>query len=614
MQPPLLALYQELRADLESCLSLPSPGIGELASYTPLDPLEFGCIAQLKAVWSKYEDNDVPFAIGEKAKEEQAISDFLECNESCKTWNGLTDSRLASEMRNVIDEILIPLPLPSTEGRLRAIGKTYEIPRSESSFNLGELSELMRTGPGKSLGASGDTIYHKLVDGPLTASNNALYTYYRALSDPTSLDCEVIRDGAFGHSVVEYSKFFTVPKSWKAKRGAATEPSLNMMFQLGLGRMIERRLKAFGLDLTRQSDINKVLAKRAWRSDLATLDLSNASNRVPVKLLELLPCEWRSYIMLFRSSAIRIDGEVVDMHILSTMGNGFTFPLETLFFLAVVLAVARISGTKVSLGPNGNIGVFGDDIIVPKSMSKRVIAALEAINGQVNSDKSFTSGPFYESCGGDYLKGVDVRPVHITSLRGDADIYSALNRLGRWSAKLNVSIPRTTKYLVSLLKGPVEPVPPYEADIAGLHLPLSLARSFSRFDEQNRGPFKRRIRALRSPGTLIYTTLDTVKKILFIKDGKLAQNPSGLLLSALFGSVNYLGTSLPRRNKRTLPSKEGYGGQVTLRLMNPQYSTHQRLTPCWGDSLVGSQHDVDPGLTRRWNFCLRRNFVTSETP
>ena len=64
----------------------------------------------------------------------------------------------------------------------------------------------------------------------------------------------------------------------------------------------------------------------------------------------------------------------------------------------------------------GKVRVYGDDIIVPVDMMEPVAAGLEAFGLRVNSSKSFGTGRFRESCGGDYYEGVWITPVRVRSL------------------------------------------------------------------------------------------------------------------------------------------------------------------------------------------------------
>jgi len=92
----------------------------------------------------------------------------------------------------------------------------------------------------------------------------------------------------------------------------------------------------------------------------------------------------------------------------SSMGNGYTFELETVIFSAITAAVHEmVTGEAAKL--HQNVFVYGDDIICKTDVSLDVIAALRWFGFSLNERKSFVSGPFRESCGGDYFNGVPVR-------------------------------------------------------------------------------------------------------------------------------------------------------------------------------------------------------------
>jgi hypothetical protein len=106
----------------------------------------------------------------------------------------------------------------------------------------------------------------------------------------------------------------------------------------------------------------------------------------------------------------RVNGKWHLLEKFSSMGNGFTFELETLIFLCLILAVDE-TGQKLESGRN--VFTYGDDIICPTEYSEAVISALKFSGFSLNMKKSFVSGPFRESCGGDFFGGVDVRPFFL---------------------------------------------------------------------------------------------------------------------------------------------------------------------------------------------------------
>jgi hypothetical protein len=108
------------------------------------------------------------------------------------------------------------------------------------------------------------------------------------------------------------------------------------------------------------------------------------------------------------------------------MGNGFTFELETLIFFALSHSVCK------RIVDEPFISVYGDDIIIPTGCSEAVIAFLRLCGFSINKEKSFTTGLFRESCGGDFFDGVPVRGHYVkTSVRTPAELISMANGIRR---------------------------------------------------------------------------------------------------------------------------------------------------------------------------------------
>lgn len=228
--------------------------------------------------------------------------------------------------------------------------------------------------------------------------------------------------------VVRGSEYFTVPKTATSLRGAAKEPELNMLCQKAIGSMIRKRLRRSGIDLNDQS-VNKNLALAgSVDGSLATIDLSAASDSVSLRLLELLPPEWARFISMTRSEEIKLpDGTWHKLEMVSSMGNGFTFELESLIFYSLAWA------STVLKSKDRRIGTYGDDLIVPTGAATTLISALEYLGFAVNEEKSFVSGPFRESCGGHYFLGCDVTPFYLRGeVKTDGDRYLCLNSFRTW--------------------------------------------------------------------------------------------------------------------------------------------------------------------------------------
>lgn len=292
----------------------------------------------------------------------------------------------------------------------------------------------------------------------------------RASNTYFSAEDRLSKDG--GRRIVLGSKLSTVPKNEDTMRTIAIEPSGNMCMQLAAGTYLEGTLRHIGLDIKKQQPLNKALARLgSFDGSLATLDLSSASDHISPDLVRaLFPREWYDLLMEIRSPTIRVNGEFIEQNMMSTMGNGFTFPLMTLIIVSLIYANKRISHSGPSLFINwSDTAVYGDDIIIPVKEYLSVVDVLQRAGFVVNKDKSYGSGPFRESCGGDYWDGVDITPFYVQSLATDSEIYVAINQLTLWSSSRDFIPTTSLRYLVSLLrKGPYF-VPFWLSPTAGVH-------------------------------------------------------------------------------------------------------------------------------------------------
>jgi len=103
------------------------------------------------------------------------------------------------------------------------------------------------------------------------------------------------------------------------------------------------------------------------------------------------------------------------------MGSAVCFPVEGMyFFTAVIAAMHAQDGKRPSVRSveqyARQVYVYGDDIIVPVDYAAKVSEWFETIGLKVNRQKSFWTGKFRESCGGDYYDGVDVKPIYYRRL------------------------------------------------------------------------------------------------------------------------------------------------------------------------------------------------------
>lgn len=338
------------------------------------------------------------------------------------------------------------------------------------SPNLSLVGEMSKHGPGVSyigeLYAGGKvTNFYKWSKLPYSVTHDA-YTHAKKviLDDPRwigALDDEYRRRtsnlfqpidmGSFWDfvlKVVEGSRLTTVPKSAETDRTICIEPLINVFLQLGVDGVIRGRLKSrWGVNLNDQT-LNQVLAKEASISgEFATVDLSSASDLISLKVCELLlPAAWYDLLHDLRSHNTEIDGRWVALEKISSMGNGYTFALESVIFSALTrYAIKKVKAER-------RYAVYGDDIVIPVKAFPILKDILQLCGFSINEKKTFVAGPFRESCGTDYYRGIDVRPVFLKSpIQTIPDLFYLHNVLWKLQKDkewpIGLVIPETLDYV-----------------------------------------------------------------------------------------------------------------------------------------------------------------------
>lgn len=567
-----IALYSDLLVDLQRYLPH-SVYDEESAAEQEMDPLdgylEYASLSLAKSFFKKLEDRTTPQA------DRVALDKFLLCNEACSNYRPLGSSDKGGFRKDLslIDEVLI--------GEIRK-NLDHFYYRGGELLTIESIMDNGITGPGASIGAWGGDFYTKLFSSPLTATLTSIYqAYANYISEhPNWYEAEQNRLSIFGApDIVVGNRLGFVPKNRDTSRVICTEPSLNMFVQLGIGNLIAKRLKkVFGIDLSDQPELNRILARKGSADDrYATVDLSSASDTISNGMLrEFLPPVFYEWLQLARSPVTVLpSGKQEKLHMVSSMGNGFTFPLQTAIFCCVVSAVRRIrdhekfagfdsaraarlvlSKAKIEKRPTC-WGVFGDDIIVPKGDYPLLVRGLSLLGFTVNAEKSFNEGWFRESCGGDYFRGLPVRGVYIKSLKTQASRYVAINRLNRWSAVVGIPLPRTIRRLMKSVR--YLPVPLDESDDAGVKVPWSLAR-----ESYGKGLSRRDFDLIE------YRRWATIPKVLRLSDCGI-RAPKGVKVR-YYNEPALLEAFLRGDIKECT---------IGLRTGNPTYAPRTALTPRW---------------------------------
>jgi hypothetical protein len=224
------------------------------------------------------------------------------------------------------------------------------------------------------------------------------------------------------------AKLISVAKNSTSRRTITMEPALNMFLQQGLNTVLRESIARCPilsrcLDLTDQAK-NQLMAEIGSRTgELATLDLSSASDRLASSLVYICFRRKPGFLArayLCRSTHVLIEDDVHELRKFAGMGNALTFPVQSVVFaLIAIAAMAEYDGRMPSYWScksyASRIRVYGDDIIVPTRYYAVVSEWLASFGLKVNQKKSFSEGNFRESCGTDWYNGVDVTPVYLRS-------------------------------------------------------------------------------------------------------------------------------------------------------------------------------------------------------
>lgn len=264
--------------------------------------------------------------------------------------------------------------------------------------------------------SNGATISNKALEASVPDKMSGFPTCYSESLDLLPFFWEtswgkVCRDENRSPKIARGNHFFTVFKDSEKDRGCGKEASVNVALQLAAGSHLRGQLKrVLGLDLRHLQLTHRELARLgSLFGDLATVDMSNASDTVSKVLVKLgAPASWFTLLDSLRAHFTKVKSRWVYLEKFSSMGNGFTFELETCIFLTLARTVVRLEG-----GDPDRCSCYGDDLIVPTEYLRAVLSVLRFCGFTPNKKKTFGEGPFRESCGGDYFRGVPVRATNL---------------------------------------------------------------------------------------------------------------------------------------------------------------------------------------------------------
>lgn len=241
-----------------------------------------------------------------------------------------------------------------------------------------------------------------------------------------------------------------VPKTLKTPRIIAIEPVCMQYTQQALAEGLIQALKSCWLtaghvNFTDQTINQRLAMKSSKDGSSATIDLSSASDRVPyslaISMFDSNP-DFQGAVDACRSKKAQMpDGSIIELLKFASMGSALCFPVEAMYFYTLcVMARLRLHNLPVT-EPNiykmsRSVYVYGDDIIVPTDEVDFIIETLQKFYCKVNSDKSYWTGKFRESCGVEAYDGEEVTPTYLRQL--PPDNKRSPSRLISWLATSNL--------------------------------------------------------------------------------------------------------------------------------------------------------------------------------
>lgn len=234
-----------------------------------------------------------------------------------------------------------------------------------------------------------------------------------------------------------------VPKTTKAPRLISMEQAEVQKVQQGLKDLMYYTIQetdnpSRGYVNFSDQEVNRSLVRESKENGCATIDLSEASDRVAWSHVDyLFPPTWVEALKACRSDFTMMPSAAVPpplvqhvkLHCMAPMGSAVCFPVEAITFWA--LAKGLLKGE-----PFNWVYVYGDDIICHADYADRISEFFHHCGYVVNMTKSFSTGLFRESCGCDVLSERVVTVARFRELNGVRKV-SDVKCLQSWAGFMN---------------------------------------------------------------------------------------------------------------------------------------------------------------------------------
>lgn len=402
--------------------------LGYEANKENLDVSDFADALLAEEIFSKYDDGK-----RDETREQATWSKFLDAELQCRLTNG----RLRNDTRILSDRVICRMQ--------------HWIERCLGEYSEEQVLQHAAFGPGATflLRRSERALSYKYSGKPESTLGNARLAQSAIGESPLwKRESGMSGDPCSGVHTVAGNRVVTVPKNRKTHRTIAIEPRMNIYIQKGIGQMIRQRLRRKGIDLSDQTVNQKWAHYGSVNGTYATVDLSMASDTVARVLPHLLlPEPWVVALEQSRSPfGLLPSGNWIKYQKFSSMGNGYTFELETLIFSALCEAIIYVHGEK-----EHRFSVYGDDIIFPTQLVGHLLEYLSYLGFNPNAKKTHYEGDYRESCGKHYYRGCDVTPFYIRRPVTDlSQLFLLHNNVWRWADRMGRDVSSTLSGLKAL--------------------------------------------------------------------------------------------------------------------------------------------------------------------
>lgn len=255
------------------------------------------------------------------------------------------------------------------------------------------------------------------------------------------------------------SKLHMVLKDFNGPRLICAEPISHSWIQQGIWKWMDARMRSTfigrSINLRNQQNSRDRALVASQSAELATIDLSSASDRLSARLVEYV---FQGSTLLDGFNACRtqyvhqdIESELsshLALRKFSTQGSALTMPVQSLVYLILTIWAIKVHrGTEFDVRDIPDIcrsvTVYGDDIIAPAECLETIELVLHECGLKVNSDKTYGGHvAFRESCGIQAFRGSDVTYVRIlkpfddspSSMATTIEVSNNLFKSGYWNA------------------------------------------------------------------------------------------------------------------------------------------------------------------------------------